>query len=452
MVDFDIDFEKDLLACALQSDEFAKSASRILERSHFTTDAMSWTWSAIKDTWIEHGERPSARVLLSRAKREITKEEKLTETLKAISEGFKAPIAPKSMLAELTEFVRTNHLQEALEESLKRGEKGDWKGAWEPIRSAVREELRPKAYTSIDWIEEFEARQAARKFEAEHPEATKAIKTGIARLDSITGGHRIGEVGLVMGTTGRGKSIFLNHLGFQAAWRGFSVLHFALEMPALQVATRYDSRFTGQLYRKFKTHDFSADELKDIALRVDRMRAKFKKRLRIVSMPVQSADIIAVKDILQEARETRDVHLIIVDSGDHLRALNKRKDFRLEQTEVYWGMKALAEEEEVACWSSTHAGREWASKIATAEAAAESYDKSRIADTVLTLNAPSSSSRTSIIDDDDDDDSGDDDGIVIKPDLEAFLAKYRDGESKVRIPLETDFARMHIKEALASAE
>jgi hypothetical protein len=114
-------------------------------------------------------------------------------------------------------------------------------------------------------------------------------------------------------------------------------------------------------------------------------------------------------------------------------------------------LSSLAEEDGYAIWSSTHAGRDWADSVATAEATSESYDKSRIADIVVSLNTPKKKSRTTKVEFDVD---GEEIKEAAKPAstsavgtyLELFLAKYRDGLSKVTIPLDAEFSKIYMRE------
>jgi replicative DNA helicase len=174
------------------------------------------------------------------------------------------------------------------------------------------------------------------------------------------------------------------------------------------------------------------------------MKAVLSGRLQIVSMPLRRCDIHAVRNAVDEARSEMPVHMIIIDSGDHMQPTAKWESKRLEQAEVYWDLKTLAEEEGLVVWSSTQAGREWESRTAGAEAVSESYDKARIADAILTLNAVKSDrSRSKEGAGDVEAESAESEA---KNKLEVYLAKYRDGESKTRIPLDPDFSTMLIRE------
>ncbi len=191
---------------------------------------------------------------------------------------------------------------------------------------------------------------------------------------------------------------------------------------------------------------------------------RYRDKFHIVSMPVKSADIRTLKSALDDLREEHGFvpSLVLVDSGDHMRSVDRTLDqYRLQQAEVYWSLKQLAEEDGYVLWSTVHAGREWAHQIATSEATSESYDKARIADLIVSLNDPNGrpGRRKMAIIASDDDDEDEPEEIKTKDSadsasrrMELYLAKYRDGVSKLKIELDADFSRMLLKEVDAKEE
>jgi replicative DNA helicase len=450
---FSIEFENQILAASLRDEEFLRSASRLLQSHHFSTKQHGWLWGLISKTWIDFAELATPKIVLSKAKKEFDDSDDRQPYVELASKLFHLkPTGPKAALAELQDFVRAVTLQSGMEEAAGALEKGKLDKAVESLRKVANQDFRPKSYVEVKWIEDFEDRQVERKREREHPELVKAIPTGIKRLDEIlSGGARPGEVGLIVGTTGRGKSITLTNFAFNGVARGYGGIYFSLEMAAKQVATRVDSRAFALAYKKFKTFDFTNRELEEIQIKLRKMKKAYSNKLRVVSMPLQRCDVNVLRMAIEEIRQEMPVDFAIIDSGDHMRGVGKFESTRLEQAHVYWGLKSIADELQVAIWSSTQAGREWESRTAGAEAVSESYDKARIADIVGTLNQPKKNSRTTkIVDDDDGDDDEPKPGELDRYKsgaIEFFLAKYRDGESKEIIPLEADLAKMMIRQA-----
>jgi archaellum biogenesis ATPase FlaH len=345
-------------------------------------------------------------------------------------------------------------MQLALEESADALAKGKVDDAYETIAQLNRNDLEPRVYTIVKWIEDFETRQAEREYKKLHPEKFKRIPTGFKRLDAITGGLEVGELGLILATTNQGKSIMLTNLAHHAIKLGYRVVYFTFEMSSVKIATRQDSRWLGLLYNKFKFYDFEKGELKIIDRRLRKMKKRWTGRLRIIGMPVRRCDANTVRtaldDLYQDEKFKPD--MLLMDSGDHMISVDQFESFRLQQSAVYWDLKSLAGYDGYAIWTSTHAPRDFAHELATAEATGESYDKAKIADMVVSLNTPSKKSRRTTICLDMDDEAGDggdqsDVSMMAKGKyLEMYLAKYRDGDSRISMPLDAQFARMLIKE------
>lgn len=463
---FDRDFEDAILAASLKSDEFVKRALRICDAHHFGTREQAWIWKAISDTWSKYKERPTPSLIAHKAREDFPDVDKRRPYLKLARKLFKLkPKSPRSALEQLETFVRYVNAQLALEAGAEALERGDVEAAETAMAKASRSKVKERSYTHIRWFEEFDERQAQREYEATHPDEFRIIPMGLPTFDkALGGGARVPEVGLILGTTGRGKSIWLNNIAQATVAREFNACYIGMEMPARQIASRQDSRWLQTSYDKFKQFDFKPAELRTI----ERTRARWKKKLQnkmhILSFPVRSATIDTIRAALDDLRADWDFKpdVILMDSADHLLAIDRRQDYRLQQAEVYWELKRLAEEDGYVIWSSTHAGKEYATAVATAEAAAESYDKSRIADSIISINDPFAKrkSRKTVEIDMDDIEAGGEVEEIREPEtaepgirrLEGFLAKYRDGKSMVKVKLDCDFDKMLIKEAGADDE
>lgn len=460
-MDFDAAYEDAVLAESLRDEAFLKRAARVCSEHHFATKERAWLWGVIHGNWTKYHERTSGKIVASRARRDFDNADKRKPYLLLARKVFRTRSKnPQAVLEELERFVRHVNVQLAIEESATLLEKGKIDDAEQAIAKASRTVARTRAYTHIRWIEEFKERQAQRKYEREHPDEFTTIPFGFPRIDkTLSGGGRKGELALIMGTTGRGKSIFLTNSVQACVARGYRAIYFGFEMPARQIAARQDSRWTGLQYKKFKGYDFKPSELRIMRRRLKKARKQFQNRLHIVSMPVRSASIQDVRNAIEDIRQDHgfEADAIFLDSADHLRALeNYGGNFRLQQAEVYWAAKALAEDDGYFVMSSTHAGREWATKVATAEASAEAYDKSRIADMVMSINDPNEmkrKGRKTVLADDDDgdfDDDGDELGEPTVKDgaklMELYLGKYRDGDSRFMVNVECDFACMTMRE------
>ncbi len=449
-MDFDIHFEEQVLAQSIRDVSYLKRAARIMDVHHFGTKHHSWVWAQIRDVWDTFREPCSANTFLVRAKRDHEDEVVRQPYIELVHKLFKnKPKSASSCLDELSRFVRFVNAQLALEKSATLLEKGKIDEVYDTLRAVSKRDLRPREYTRVKWIEEFQERQRQRKHRREHPEEYTSIPTGWKKLDKIITGVQLGELALVLGTTGRGKSIALTNIAYNAVKYDFDVAYFAFEMPARQIAQRQDARWLQMPYRKFKDYDFKPSELREIKKILKRVKKQFEGKFQIFSMPVRTADINVIRGALDDARieDGFRPQLLIFDSADHLSPTGRSESFRLDQANVYWGIKGLCEEDGYAAWSSTQAGKEYAAKTITAEAASESYDKGRIADIMISLNEPKKHTRATVVDEEDDDEPEGESMMTTRGQyMELFLAKYRDGVSKITIPLDAEFEKMMISE------
>lgn len=453
----DLEFEDQVLCKSVRDLDYLKKAARICDAHHFGTAQHSWFWAVVKDVWERYREKCSAKYMLTRARHDFPKDEDRAPYVELARKLYKMkPESAGGALEQLELFVRTVNGQLALEKAAKALEKGKIDDMYETFRTAGQRDAKRTEYTHTTWIEQFNERQAERKYRREHPEEFTCVPTGFKRLDDIIGGIQLGELGLVLGTTGRGKSIMLTNLAYVAVKHGFNVVYFGFEMPARQIAMRQDARWLQMAYKKFKDYDFTAAELRTIDTRLKRMKKRFANKFHIVSMPVRTATLSTVKGALDDLRTDHKFRpqLVIMDSADHLLPEGKSESFRLDQANVYWGAKGMAEEEGYAMWSSTQAGKEYVKMLATAEATSESYDKARIADLMVSINEPFRRTRaTKVVDDDESwDETKEDGGIAPEVPtrgkyMELFLAKYRDGKSAITVPLDAELEKMLIQEA-----
>jgi hypothetical protein len=362
----------------------------------------------------------------------------------------KKPKAARATLEELEKFVRAVNAQIAMEGAAEALENGDIEKTYSALNQLVKTDSMASDYSLIHWIEGFEERQAERLHKKQNPNDHIKIPTGIFRLDNImSGGAEVGELGLIIGTTNMGKSALLSNFAFSAVKHGFPVLYVALEMPARQIAMRQDACWLDMEYKKFKTYDFLPSELKRMEQKRQKASKLWENMFKIVSMPVRACDINILKGVLDDLWYNYKFRpkAIMMDSGDDMRGTGRQESYRLEQAAVYRDLKALGEDGGYVMWSSVHAGREWADLIATAESASESYDKSRLADTVVSINDPKKNTRSTKLElDDDDEDFPDTDVGGANKYRELYLAKYRDGDAKIVIPVNADFRKMRIME------
>lgn len=449
--------EDKILNSCLRSKSFLKQASRVCESHHFTGKERIWIWEQISQNFRKHGECLGRNVLekkLRRAFKDSSKRTKYADRLNTVYE--RKAKHPLTLLESLADFVREATALGAVETAARSLEANDLEGAFSAMKAATSKTFDSKNYEHVRWFEEWDKRQAERKFRKSNPHLYRGIRTGIPRLDeALGGGIRPGEFGIVMAPTGSGKSLIATNIAQSVVDQGKGVLYVALEMPASQIANRADSRWSRKKYDAFKNYEFGTVELKRLAKRQKKYAEKYANKFHIVSMPVRTATISSVRGILDDLKNDFDFvpDLIIVDSVDHLVSQNRGKSdaFRMHQADVYWDAKALCTELSIPLITTCHVNKTSANKIAKAEDAAESYDKARIADWIVSINDPSRQRdrNKSVAEDELEEAFVEDTEFVpthkFKP-MILYVAKNRDGESDIEIKIEIDYARMFARQ------
>jgi len=430
---FDVDLERSVLARCLEDPTFLRETVEVAAHHDFSTKPHAWVFAHLSRHYRKRREVMSGRSLVARLRAEIKDSDTRGLHAKAIREIVDTkPVDAGAALDLLRDFVRFQRMHSTTVTVVEKLEKGDLDGAEAEFARQSRERVGRVRYDSLDWYGSFDERVADTLREIKEGKRLR-IRTGIRSLDRIILGQHIGELGMILATTGKGKTILLLNFTVAAVLQGFGGIFFALEMPARQIARRLDSRILKVPYTHLRQMKFSHSDWVEIEGMISRRESTFKDKIQIVSVPVSKCTTSLLESIIEERRaDGHPVDFVMFDSLDHVKSDVRRRyeQKRHEASDVYWWAKGLAMGSEstpgFASWTTCHAGREWRYRIATPEATSESYDKSRIVDVALSVNQTRAEEKAGI--------------------LTGYLAKYRDGPSWVRIPMSTNYQLMTYRE------
>ena len=117
------------------------------------------------------------------------------------------------------------------------------------------------------------------------------ISSGLSRLDALTGGWRGGQLIVLAGRPGMGKSAVMLHFSHAAAASGDPVCVFSLEMPAEQLAGRMLVGYSGVNSQAFRVGSVDADgwhELEQAAADLSAMPVYLNDRANITMGAIRS--------------------------------------------------------------------------------------------------------------------------------------------------------------------
>ncbi len=158
----------------------------------------------------------------------------------------------------------------------------------------------------------------------EDPDFDAGIQTGYSYLDRVTGGLRPGELLLIGGESGGGKSMLLMNMALQIWLQqnnidmkegefgpGVNVLYFSLEMPFKPCRNRVLGRLSSnptKLIRTAKLNPEEADKLKKVL----RFASKYPYQFEIVDIP-RGATMESLEMLYEEAKLIYDPKVIVID-------------------------------------------------------------------------------------------------------------------------------------------
>ena len=126
-------------------------------------------------------------------------------------------------------------------------------------RAVRSDDITPLSDVVRATLDDLERRQQARQ-----AGECIGIPTGLQRLDALTGGWRGGQLVVLAGRPGMGKSAAMLHFARTAAVAGVSVCVFSLEMPDTQLAGRMLVGGSGVNSGSFRTGDIDADGWREL--------------------------------------------------------------------------------------------------------------------------------------------------------------------------------------------
>lgn len=251
------------------------------------------------------------------------------------------------------------------------------------------------------------------------------LPTGILELDMATdGGPLRGQLGVAIGDSGAGKSIFLTHVAMEGVRNNLHVAIATLELSDAQTFARCAANLTGVPISHIEESSAWRTEARA------RMRALSASGLvgtfHVGDFPPHATTVGQIIEWVGdiEQREGRKVDLVVVDYGDKLFDPRARADNEyVAMRYVFEGMRrdgAVAKDQW--WWTASQASRpsKDSGKVLDLRNVADSMHKVRVADRVVTLNP----------------EPNDDQQITY------FVAKNRTGPSRRKVgPLPHDFAR-----------
>lgn len=363
-------FQVKTLGALLTKKDFLQNIYDVLTDEHFPNPAHKWIINQIAVYWNKYHTVISMEVLTIEVKR-LDNEILQTSIKEQLKEAYRQADTDSAYVEEeFTAFCKNQKLKGALLDSVDMLNSGEY----DNIRSLIDNAL--KAGTDKNIGHEYNKDIETRYREDYRP----TVPTPWANVNNIMqGGFGPGDLGIIFGNPGGGKSWLMVAMAAHAVRLGYNVVYYTLELGEDYVGKRFDCYLTG----------IDIEHINDHRIKVDTMVEGLTGNLIIKEYPPKMASVATVRAHLQKCTDSEvKPDLVIIDYIDYLKAnsskFSERKD---EIDDVYVACKGLAKELKIPIISPSQVNRMGAKDdVIEGDKAAGSYDKIMVADFCMSLS------------------------------------------------------------------
>jgi replicative DNA helicase len=358
-----------VISSLLTHKEFLQNINDVLSDEYFSNPAHKWVINQI----IQYYEKYHTTISMDILKVEMKKldNEVLKVSVKEqLREAYRADIEDLEYVqGEFSTFCKNQQLKKALLNSVDLLKAGDYDSIKYMIESAM------KAGQDKNIGHEYK-KDTESRYREDHRSIVPTPWEPINEL--IQGGLGNGDLGLIFGNPGGGKSWTLVALGGHAVKMGYNVIHYTLELSEAYTGRRYDAFFTGT----------PVDQLEKHKAEVEALTADLPGELIIREYPMGKTTINTIESHIKKVIDLGiQPDLILIDYIDLLSTRKRNVDRKGEIDDIYTSTKGLARELNIPIWSVSQVNRAGAKDdIIEGDKAAGSYDKMMITDLSLSLS------------------------------------------------------------------
>lgn len=367
---YGINFQIKVISLLLNDKEFLNNVSDILESEHFPSQAHKWIISEVLKYFNKFHTTPTLDFLKIELKK-ISNEVLQVSVTEQLKQAYTLePEDAEYVREEFTNFLKNQKLKNALLESVNLLKDGEF----ENIRNMIDDALKAGQDKNIGLEYDLDVTERYKE------NYRKTIETPWPEINALLqGGLGGGDLGIVFGNPGGGKSWTLVQLGVLAAKLGFTVVHYSLELGDGYVGRRYDACLTGISVNDVENHqDIIINKVNDLA-----------GKIIIKEYPIKGASLNTLRAHIQKCESLgHKPDLVIIDYLDLLTGSgNKYSDEKAELDDVYARAKGWAKEMNIPVWSASQVNRSGAKDdIIEGDKAAGSYNKLMIADFLMSIS------------------------------------------------------------------
>jgi len=364
-------FQLKVLGSLLTDKKFLLNVRDVLTDNYFDADSHKWIITQITDYFDKFHTTITMDVLkveLQKVENEVLQtalKEELRNSYQASQDDL------EYVQEEFTTFCKNQKMKAAILDSADLLKDGDFDG----IRNLVEEAIKAGMDKNLghEYNKDIESRYRV-DYRPTIPSPWPILNEG------IQGGFGPGDLGIIFGSPGGGKSWTMVAVAAHAVKLGYKVNYYTLELGEDYVGKRFDCYFTG----------YSIDDVNKHRHEVQDEINNLKGKLIVKEYPPKGASVSTIKAHVQKCIDIdHRPDLIIIDYVDYLKppSRGRNTERKHEIDDVFIATKGLAKELKIPILTPSQVNRMGArDSVIEGDKAAGSYDKMMVADICLSLS------------------------------------------------------------------
>ena len=366
---YGLPFQFKVINQLLTNKEFILNIRDTIEAEYFDNQSMVWIVQQSLKYFDKYNTNPTLEALQIEVKK-LENDVLKTAVVEHLRESYRIENNDiEYVREEFTNFCKNQQLKKALMTSVGLLENG----MYDDIRSLIDSALKAGMDKNIghEYLKDVESRY--------RPDARKVIPTPWTDVNNLLmGGLGGGDLGLVFGSPGGGKSWMMVAMAGHAVKQGYNVVYYTLELSEVYVGKRFDAYFANEPVNTIHLH----------RKKVEKAINELTGKLIVKEFSMGKATVQTLESHIQKLKDTdQSPDLIIIDYIDLLRSPRRANDRKDEIDDIYATIKGLSRDINIPIWSVSQVNRAGAQDdIIQGDKAAGSYDKIMISDFCMSLS------------------------------------------------------------------
>lgn len=397
--EFDADFQSKVATHCLRDLDFMRKVGHLIKPDYFENVGEAALVNIGLRFYKKYNTLPDRVTTADLLKTDLTTKVIRGDTIPVVREAFKSIYGPSAEISNsgyvqerVAEFARHTAVGQAILKSVDMLQKRQFDKIEAALKLAVAVGINEDG-DEYDYFERITERTEERMDRAAGKLPPQGITTGLLKMDELLYHRGWGkkELSLILGGAKSGKTTAMINFGKSASLAGKNVLYVTLEVSSKIISERLDASISDTLVKELgsKIHDVRT-KIEALSARAGAFKlhefpsgtftpSMLRNLIERYKSPVFKADGTVRPAIIFD--------MVIVDYADIMAPDNRTNDPIENSKQIYLGLRAIAQEENVAMLTATQSNREgMKSTVAKMDHVADDINKVRTVDIMISIN------------------------------------------------------------------